>query len=202
MQVSPVRWTSPSVLALIGANLVPLAGVLLWGWSLTEIMMLYWAESAVVGVYSMLKMIVTDMRAVILLPFFVVHYGGFMLGHFFFIQTLFIAPLQGPMLEVVGPAIRSAVMPLRWALAALFVSHGISFLVHFIGRKEYKHGLAGKFMMEPYGRIFVMHLTLILGGWFALALKAPAVALLALVVIKIWVDLQAHTKQHDVNAVR
>ena len=47
---------SLSGLALIGANLVPLAGVLFLGWDLASVIVLFWAESAVIGFYTALKM--------------------------------------------------------------------------------------------------------------------------------------------------
>ncbi len=41
---------------LVGAgNLVPLVGVLAWGWSLPQILLVYWIETAVVGAIGALK---------------------------------------------------------------------------------------------------------------------------------------------------
>jgi hypothetical protein len=47
-----------SMLALIAANSIPLFGVLFGGWKLDEVMVLFWAESAVIGCYTLLKMAV------------------------------------------------------------------------------------------------------------------------------------------------
>lgn len=47
-----------SVLALIAANLYPLAGVLFWNWDPTAILMLYWMENLVFGFFTILKMAV------------------------------------------------------------------------------------------------------------------------------------------------
>jgi hypothetical protein len=46
-----------SLLLLIAANLLPVAGVLLWGWSIFEIVSLYWFENVVIGVINILKML-------------------------------------------------------------------------------------------------------------------------------------------------
>lgn len=46
---------SLSVLSLVLVNLVPLAGVLLWGWSPLSIIILYWAETGIVGFYNVFK---------------------------------------------------------------------------------------------------------------------------------------------------
>ena len=47
-----------ALLALIAANMVPLLGVLFAGWDLAAVMVLFWAESAVIGFYTLLKMAV------------------------------------------------------------------------------------------------------------------------------------------------
>ena len=46
-----------SLLLLIAANLLPVAGVLLWGWSIFEIVSLYWFENVVIGVINILKIL-------------------------------------------------------------------------------------------------------------------------------------------------
>ena len=43
-------------LALVAANMVPLVGVLFLGWDLSSVMVLFWAESAVIAFYTALKM--------------------------------------------------------------------------------------------------------------------------------------------------
>ncbi len=51
-------------------------------------------------------------------------------------------------------------------------------------------------MMAPYGRIILMHLTILFGGWLILALGAPILALVLLIVLKIVSDVRAHDKEH------
>ena len=86
--------------------------------------------------------------------------------------------------------------PLRWALLALFISHGISFVVNFLGRKEYIGMTTQKLMSDPYQRIILMHVTIIFGGWLVMLLKAPILALALLILLKTGADLSAHQKQH------
>ncbi len=51
-------------------------------------------------------------------------------------------------------------------------------------------------MAEPYQRVVIMHVTLIIGGALRLLLNAPLAALILLILLKIVVDLKAHQKQH------
>ena len=97
---APPSLMSPSGLALIGANLVPLAGVLFFGWDLAGVIVLFWAESAVIGFYTALKMaVVGKFPALLAVPFFIGHFGGFMAGHFLFIYTFFVRGI-----DAAGPA--------------------------------------------------------------------------------------------------
>ena len=189
---------SASSLALIAANLLPLAGVLLFGWDLAAVMVLYWAESAVIGLYTVLKMCVVDkLGALFAVPFFLGHFGAFMVVHFAFVYALFIHP-DGQVPRDVGAydELRTIFLPLWPALAALVVSHGISFFLNFIGNREYVGSSTNALMATPYKRIIVMHLTVILGGWIVLVLGTPAPALLVLVVLKLIVDMRAHRREH------
>jgi hypothetical protein len=47
---------TPSAVALLAANLVPLLGVMFAGWSLLEVVALYWIENLVIGGINVLKM--------------------------------------------------------------------------------------------------------------------------------------------------
>jgi hypothetical protein len=183
-----------SMLALIVANLVPLFGVLFGGWKLVDVVVLFWAESAVIGFYTLLKMAVvgkwwTPFAGL----FFVGHFGGFMAIHFLFIYEMFVRGInaQGP-----GPgaveALAHLFTPLWPALLALFLSHGISFALNFLARHEYQRTTMPRLMAAPYGRIVVMQFTLIFGGWVVMLLKNPLPALVLLIVLKVAADLRAH----------
>ena len=55
-------------------------------------------------------------------------------------------------------------------------------------------------MSDPYKRIFVMHLTVIFGGFIVLLLETPLAALLLLILLKIYADARAHRHQHTDTA--
>ncbi len=50
------RLTPPAV-ALILVNTIPIFGVMFWGWSLLEVVALYWFENLIIGAINVLKMI-------------------------------------------------------------------------------------------------------------------------------------------------
>jgi hypothetical protein len=192
---------SPSALALIAANLLPLAGVLVFGWDLSEVIVLYWAESAVIAFYTVLKMaMVGKLAALFEVPFFIGHFGGFMAGHFLFIYAFFVRGIDpfGP-----EPGVREALLeifnPLWMSLAGLFFSHGVSFVTNFVGRREYATATVSALMTAPYKRIVVMHLALIFGGWLIMAFKTPIWGLALLVLFKTMLDLSAHRQEHRVR---
>jgi hypothetical protein len=150
---------------LIAANLLPLAGVLFFGWDLASVIVLFWAESAVIGFYTALKMaVVGKFGALLMVPFFVGHFGGFMAGHFLLIYELFV---RGAFATGPAPPVRAALYaifsPLWVSLAALFISHGVSFVDNFLGRREFVGTTMKALMVAPYNRIVVMQLALIFG---------------------------------------
>ena len=186
-----------SVLALILANLVPLLGVLALDWNAAAIVVFYWAENLIVGFFNILRMkraqgslgssrMTLNGRPVIeasrtaLILFFALHYGFFTLGHGVFVLTIF------------GPRFEGSLRYLGTAALGLAVSHGISYRKNFIGQGEYRKVSFAALFWQPYSRVIVMHLTIILGGALAQAIGSPVPAVILMVVLKTLVDLASH----------
>lgn len=192
----PLRWHSVSSLALILANLIPLGGVLLMGWNIGEIMLLFWAESAIIGYYNLLKMWKVGRWSLVFFgPFFVGHYGAFMAVHLLFIYALFGGEFMGET-EVTQLQVFNDLLTLWPALLGLTISHGISYYSNFLRAEEFRGRTLSTQMHEPYRRIIIMHMTLIFGGFLALSLGTGLAALALLLSLKIAADLRAHLKQH------
>jgi hypothetical protein len=191
---APRRLPLVSVLALVAANLVPLAGVLFGGWKLEEVIVLFWAESAVIGFYTLLKMaVVAKWLAIFAGVFFAGHFGGFMSIHFFFIYEMFVRGLHARSPEPGAyEALTRLFTPLWPALLALFLSHGFSFGLNFIARREYQGATIASLMVAPYRRVTLMQVSLIFGGWLVMALNNPLPALVLLIALKVVTDLYAH----------
>jgi Family of unknown function (DUF6498) len=254
---------SRSALALVLANLVPLVGVVFFGWSLWTILVLYWIENGIVGVWNIPRMLLArgsilaglgsqfgfarrvgvelmsepaGLRSELaagapadessgaglplgaragLAAFFVIHYGIFWLGHGFFVLLLptflgmrasidampAIDPETGlPMLGVVGGT--NAFGTIVWSsvaigAVALFLSHGVSFVVNYVGQREYLRRSAISQMAAPYGRVVVLHLTILFGGFAIVLFGAPVFALVVLVILKTALDLRLHLREHE-----
>jgi hypothetical protein len=192
----PHSLTSASSLALIVSNLIPLGGVLFGGWSIGEIMLLFWAESAVIGFYNLCKLGKLGGWSVLFYgPFFVGHYGAFMVGHLLFIYGFF-GDGFGSGTDVQVTQVLQDFLQLAPVLLAFFISHGISFFTNFLGRQEYRGKDIKQQMSQPYRRIIIMHVTIIFGGFMAMAFDTVLPALLLLIVLKLVMDLHAHLAEH------
>jgi len=195
---SVVPFISYNSVFLVLANLVPLAGVLFWGWNQGELFFIYWSESAIIGFYTILKIVwakgtpgvddgklpeiklndipLSDLgkkpKAFVII-FFIFHFGIFMFVHGVFLSTLFSLTFT---------------INVLLSFILLFVSHGISFIMNFIGTKEYLSATPGKLLVEPYYRLFPVHFAIVLSA----LVKVP---LFIFVIVKIAVDLSSHLQQ-------
>jgi uncharacterized membrane protein AbrB (regulator of aidB expression) len=52
-------------------------------------------------------------------------------------------------------------------------------------------------MFRPYGRVMVLHVVILLGGFLVQLLGSPAPALALLVLLKTGLDLGAHLREHQ-----
>jgi uncharacterized membrane protein YjjP (DUF1212 family) len=82
------------------------------------------------------------------------------------------------------------------AAASLAISHGLSFFINFLGKREYAEISPAQQMFQPYSRVLVLHGTTLAGGLLAGYLGAPLVSLIVMVVLKALIDLRAHLKEH------
>lgn len=191
----------PSVIALVLANLVPLLGVLLFEWRVLDILMLYWAENVVIGVVNVLRMSVcrSGMKF-FLIPFFIVHYGFFCYGHLLAVTAIFSESMgtatAWPYFFGMPPG-DAWKSPLWIALAAIAVSHMFSFFTNFLAGGEYRRTTASDLMSRPYGRIVVLHVTIIIGAALIDWLGSPIMMLVVLIAAKIALDLRLHLLERD-----
>jgi len=191
---------------LIAANLVPVAGVLIWDWSPKEVFMVYALETVIVGLFTLLKMgIVTAVRktdtwyngpsrtqqsGLFFMLFFLVHYGMFVA-----IQTALFIQVSG-----IGKEYHLGFFGffLHWPqlfgqdawymLAGFFISYGFSMYWNFIRTRQYRTISMMVLMFQPYGRIFIQQVTVILGSIF-LSFGAGKIFILIFAAVKIFFEV-------------
>lgn len=87
-------------------------------------------------------------------------------------------------------------LSLALSFASLVVSHGVSFVTNFLGRREYALKTTLEQMFEPYPRVVVMHIAIVIGAWLGMLIGQPVGVLVVLVVAKIVFDIWAHLREH------
>ena len=136
--------------------------------------------------------------------FFLVHYGGFMLGHFMVLFAMYSTKVEeAGLLAEPADLYGMIIERLNWvAIVALFVSHGWSFIENYLGRKEYESLTPGQAMALPYRRMMITHVALIVGGFFLIEKGQPLAGLVLLIAMKIVLDVIFHRQEHRRLAVR
>jgi hypothetical protein len=224
-----------SGIVLVLMNLIPLVGVVFFGWSAFNIVFLYWSENVIIGFFNVLKMLtagaIGDPRArprgplapghlqarflalaaaIFYSVFFTFHYGLFTYAHGIFVVTL-CKTLPGQLagqratggLFDLWTNVKEALGPGLWvAFVALFLSHGFSFAMNFLYRREYLRVSASDLFVAPYGRVVILHLTIIFGAFVGLLVGFPTGLVALLVLIKIGVDLALHLKERQTGVIR
>jgi hypothetical protein len=194
----------------VAGNAVPLVGVLAFDWSVAVLLVVYWLESGVVGASFFAKILRArgedDPEALPALElgdrsvasfvghtnrsiagFFVLHYGAFWIVHGAFVSDLVGMPGTG----------RVDALPLATSLVSLGGYHAVSFWQHFVVGDEATHQGPVTLMVEPYRRVFVLHLTVVFGGFVVAALGAPVALVAVLVLVKTLLDVRGHWREHE-----
>lgn len=269
-----------SAVALVLANAIPLIGVLFFGWSLWTILVIFWLENGIVGLWNIPRILMArgsmaqalqdmseeaafnatgnaraaaELRSrwqaaqgllaqqrsggsgmvnpvgafllnagsagrALMAVWFLVHYGVFWLGHGVFVFALpNFAFTSGPVCldslpggfptdATLAPSCAASPFGeivwsnVAFAGVALFLSHGASFFLNYIGKKEYLTTVAVRQAFAPYGRVVILHLTILFGAFIVAILGAPIGLLLLLVVLKTAFDLQLHLRANRTTA--
>jgi hypothetical protein len=187
--------------ALIAFNLLSLAIALYMGWEPALILFLYWAENVVVALWQVPRFFVTSSATpekgyqlpnrIFVCAFFLVHYGIFTFVHGMLVFSLF---LNREMTRDAVLNLISGTPGLKLALLGLLVSHGIQFFSD-LSRGSATAMPLSKVMGQPYKRIVVLHLVVLLSGGLLLFLPYPMASLILLAIIKTVVDVYLDRKQ-------
>lgn len=213
---------TPPVILLIVSNLVVIALAIFEGWDFTTVMFLYWIQSLIIGLFTMIRLLFADTALIAeelaaeqtrtgegdvrdtgrlriwgmkigVSGFFCIHYGLFNL--FFFIMFI-----GSGSFGILDPA-----QPVTWApIVIFFFNHLFSTLYYW--KRERKGGIfMANSILLPYIRIIPMFLTLLIGGFITgLFQLAGFTTLLPMLVVflalKAYMDIRMHIVTHGMEA--
>ncbi len=186
-----------SALSLVTANLITIVLALYEGWSLQDLMVIYWAQSVIIGYFSYrrildLKQFSTEnfkMNNVrppenektkrSTATFFALHYGGFHAGYLAFLGAS-------------EQAFQGSWLVLAICVVVFFLNHRYSY-VYNKEQDENRKPNIGIIMFFPYARIVPMHLTIVIGGSIGTTTTS---ALLLFLGLKTAADVIMHKIEH------
>ena len=202
------RWRAIDSALAVGAAVIVAYGVLVLQWSVFVVIALFWFENVVIGVLNVAKMLISGARigglaligALALAAFFTVHYGMFTVAHGVFVVALFgKAELGGPASGLFAPLGQMLDYLLSdregWiaAVSIALLQTAAFFRWWSATREHLTPAVLPNLMFAPYGRIVVLHITVIISGLLIGMLKQPVLGALLLVALKLAFDLGALT---------
>ncbi|MFC7234157.1 DUF6498-containing protein [Halosegnis marinus] len=211
--------------SLLVANTVPLVGLAVWGWSAFDVLVLYWLESAVIGLLTLPRILLArgvgeSVVASVLFGVsayqgpgaggpgerigltlgFVVMYGFLWLAHGVF---LFVFPTMSFGDAAWFPGVSVATFALLVpAAGAMVLSHGVSFVVNYLAGGEFRRRSPMQATFTPLTRAVVLHYAVLVGGIAMVVYDTPLWSVVLLVVGKTVLDLVAHLAEHVPLAYR
>ena len=205
-ETAPAPRASPRIdaaLAVISAAIIAY-GVLVLRWPVFIVMALFWFENVVIGGFNVLRMLLSGMRmgpaalvgACAMSAFFTLHYGLFTAVHGTFVVMLFGVPelgreaMNGGLLPPLQRMLEHMIADRDgWlAMLAIIVVQAVAFVRWSVETREQPTPLK-ELMGAPYGRVMILHVTLIACGFLVMSLKAPVLGALLLVALKLVYDL-------------
>lgn len=199
------------IATFVGYVVVPVVGILFFGWDWRSLILLYWLENITVGLRNAISMARTERTAdpgasgrftvngrpaesaskPFLVLFFVFHYGLFTLVHGVFVMIIVFAGGFGLFGEAESTGI-DAVGGEWLGLGGILLVWGIASVVQIIADLFVPRASlppAASLFLAPYGRILALHVTIILGAWLIASLGWPPSAAILLVALHFALDL-------------
>lgn len=153
---------------------------------------------------------------VFIICFFIFHFGMFCMVHGVFVYVMSQGVESGFGLSpsshqyLVGPlmilALPIGLASSLWGLygfrllipvGSVFMSHGISFFENYLGKKEFETRSRSEQMFQPYARIVVLHVAIIVAGVPVMLLGSPMPLLVLLIIGKTIFDITLHRRSHS-----
>lgn len=200
--------SGPSWLVSIGAgNLVPLVGVLSFGWDLPSILLMYWIETGVVGLINVLKI----RKSMTSHPVPTGDHaaegsiergqdGGWLLpGLWFLVYGLFWAILGQVVVQIANGGFYEGASRtgwtgasnsvVAWGTLSLVASQVIAYILDYVVGRRYLTVTSLQLLRDPFVRIFATLATIAAGGVGVALSGSPTGFLAAMVVAKTAVEV-------------
>lgn len=184
---------------LIAVNLLPIAGAFQFGWNLFALLILYWAENGIIGLYTIAKMLTATKQGGLgksrsyQVIFFFTHYSTFWVLHGAIMVTV---------LQMVGSRVHGAGLLFFAALILYVVQHGVSHRANWLRQGEFERMSSANTMVLPYVRVGGVLALTIVGGFLVWRLGEPPLALAILAAMKLAIDAASHVLVHRALAAR
>ena len=196
------KWRGIDLALAVGAAVSVAYGVLVLEWSVFVVIALFWFENVVIGVLNVAKMLISGARtggfgliaALAMATFFTVHYGMFTVGHGVFVTSLFgKSELGGSLNGLFAPLGRMLGYLLTdrdgwFAAAGIGLLQTAVFFRWWVATRE-EPTLLPILMFAPYGRIVVLHITIIVSGILVGMLQQPVLGAMLLIALKLAFDI-------------
>ena len=194
--------------SLIIANLIPVIGVWFLNWSAKEVFLVYCLETIIIGGFTLIKLLIAGISGKatdtwetqggsklkqpfwFFMFFFLIHYGFFVaiqMGIFFSVSGF--GDEEGITFWNFFSKWPSLLTNEAYIMLGVFiVSYGFRLTTDFILTGDYKTSSLGYLMFQPYGRIFIQQVTVIVGSMF-LSFGAGKIFILLFAAIKIFFEV-------------
>ena len=195
------------LIALVAGNIVPLVGVLLFGWDLPSILVMYWIETAVVGLINVLKI----HKSLTLHPVPTVdgvaeqsiargQGGGWLLPVLWLIAYAAFWAIVGIVVVQIANGgfyegasrtgwTGASASAVAWGTLSLVAGQLIAYVLDYVVGHRYLTVTALTLLRDPFVRIFVIVATIAAGGVGTAIVGSPVGFLAAMVVAKTAVEI-------------
>ncbi len=192
--------TKPLVLLGLAVDLFPIYGVIAFGWNAVPLVMLYWMENIIAGVFTIPRIFVSAasfggmgfLFGTFLCAFFVFHYGMFCAVHGTFLMV-FIAMGEGTMQS--SPPIMMDVLGMfrfgmtsaphvEYFVYAIIAFQALVLIWEFFIKGDWKNTTPMAEMFAPYSRIIVLHFAIFAGAGALFFLGQPVIGVLGLILFR------------------
>ena len=202
--LNPDSWlravTRPLVLLGLAVDLFPIYGVIAFGWNAVPLVMLYWMENIIAGVFTIPRIFVSGasfggfgfLLGAFLCVFFVFHYGLFCAVHGTFLMV-FVAMSEGTIADQ-GPVMMDVPGMFQFGLTsaphveyfvyAIIAFQALVLIWEFFIKGEWKNTTPMAEMFAPYGRIIVLHFAIFAGAGALFVLGQPVIGVLGLILFR------------------